>query len=166
MIRLPECLESSLNDRRSRLTHIRVTKLFEPLPCVECNPAQIERAIGSILDNAIDAIDAKSEAQAAIAGTEYMGEIIITLNDHDDWIELSITDNGIGIPESARPRIFDPFFTTKDVGGGTGLGLTTAYQILVEGHGGRIDAETSMEHGTTIMVSLPVSQTKHPERQL
>jgi signal transduction histidine kinase len=133
---------------------------------VECNPAQIERAIGSILDNAIDAIDAKSEAQTAIAGTEYMGEIIITLNDHDDWIELSITDNGIGIPESARPRIFDPFFTTKDVGGGTGLGLTTAYQILVEGHGGRIDAETSMEHGTTIMVSLPVSQTKHPERQL
>lgn len=166
MIRLPECLESSLNDRRSRLTHIRVTKLFEPLPCVECNPAQIERAIGSILDNAIDAIDAKSEVQTAIAGTEYMGEIIITLNDHDDWIELSITDNGIGIPESARPRIFDPFFTTKDVGGGTGLGLTTAYQILVEGHGGRIDAETSMEHGTTIMVSLPVSQTKHPERQL
>lgn len=166
MVRISECLESSLNDRRSRLTQIRITKLFEPLPCLECNPAQIERAIGSILDNAIDAIEAKAATQPAIAATEPTGEIIIALNDHDDWIELSITDNGIGIPESARPRIFDPFFTTKDVGGGTGLGLTTAYQILVEGHGGRIDAETSLEYGTTIMVSLPVSQTKNTGRAL
>ena len=154
IIRLSDCLEGCLNDRRSRLAQIRVTKIFQPLPCVECNPAQLERAFGSILDNAIDAIEAKPNTQA----TEHDGEIIITLNDYDGWIELSITDNGIGIPESIRARIFDPFFTTKDVGGGTGLGLTTAYQIVVEGHGGRIDAETTAEHGTTIMVSLPVSQ--------
>ena len=158
-VRLAECLESSLNDRRSRLTQIRVTKIFEPLPCIECNPAQIERAFGSILDNAIDAIEARPKTQHTTEDSKHSGEIILTLNDHDGWIELSITDNGIGIPESARSRIFDPFFTTKDVGGGTGLGLTTAYQILVEGHGGRIDAETTAEHGTTIMVSLPVSQT-------
>ncbi|NJN62424.1 MAG: GAF domain-containing protein [Coleofasciculaceae cyanobacterium RL_1_1] len=158
IIRLSDCLEGCLNDRRSRLTQIRVTKIFQPLPCVECNPAQIERAFGSILDNAIDAIEAKPNTNPTSHATNQDGEIIITLNDYDGWIELSITDNGIGIPDSVRPRIFDPFFTTKDVGGGTGLGLTTAYQIVVEGHGGRIDAETTAEHGTTIMVSLPVSQ--------
>lgn len=160
IIRLSDCLESCLNDRRSRLTQIRVTKIFQPLPCVECNPAQIERAFGSILDNAIDAIDAINPISAKPKTEEIQdsGEITITLNDHDGWVELSVTDNGIGIAERDRPRIFDPFFTTKDVGGGTGLGLTTAYQILVEGHGGRIDADTNQGRGTTIVVSLPVSQ--------
>ena len=180
LIRLSDCLEGCLNDRRSRLSQIRVTKAFEPLPCLECNPAQLERALGSILDNAIDAVEAigsigsigenkanqaRSDSDVALMDAidrtnpaDRTGEITITLSDHDDWIELTITDNGVGIPESVRPRMFDPFFTTKDVGGGTGLGLTTAYQILVEGHGGKIDVDTGLGRGTTIMVSLPVSQ--------
>jgi signal transduction histidine kinase len=75
-----------------------------------------------------------------------------------DEIVLTIEDNGIGIAAEALPKVFDAFFTTRNTVG-TGIGLFIARQF-VEGHGGRIELESSDDpanHGTVVRIYLPVS---------
>ena len=71
----------------------------------------------------------------------------------DGRLNISVIDNGVGIPEENLDRIFDPFFTTKK--GGTGLGLSICYNI-VKSHGGDIEVKSRVGQGTTILVSLPL----------
>ena len=71
-----------------------------------------------------------------------------------DWIQVSICDEGPGIPESIREHIFEPFFTTKEVGEGTGLGLSIAYGLIQE-HGGWIEAGSSPAGGARFDLYLP-----------
>ncbi len=68
--------------------------------------------------------------------------------------ELTVSDEGIGIPADQLGRVFDPFFTTKDVGEGTGLGLSVSYGIVQE-HGGRFEVESEVGKGTTFHLLLP-----------
>jgi signal transduction histidine kinase len=75
----------------------------------------------------------------------------------DNAIEISIQDNGNGIPESIRDKIFQPFFTTKPTGQGTGLGLSLAYDIVTKGHGGSLGVESTPELGSTFVLILPNS---------
>jgi len=69
-----------------------------------------------------------------------------------DWVEIAVADEGVGIPMDVLDRIFDPFFTTKR--GGSGLGLATVHRI-VEQHGGSIRVESAPGAGTTVRVLLP-----------
>jgi C4-dicarboxylate-specific signal transduction histidine kinase len=68
---------------------------------------------------------------------------------------LTFADNGPGIPEKIRNRIYEPFYTTKDVGSGTGMGLTVAYDIIT-GYGGTIDVNCPEDGGSTFVISLPL----------
>ncbi len=77
------------------------------------------------------------------------------------WIRLSISDNGIGIPENTLSHIFDPFYTTKPVGKGTGLGLAQVYGIVKQ-HGGSIDVQSKLGEGTTFRLYFPELPT--PEK--
>jgi len=70
-----------------------------------------------------------------------------------DGVMIRISDNGSGIPDDVRDKIFEPFFTTKPTDQGTGLGLSVAYETVVEGHDGTIDFETSAS-GTTFTIHL------------
>ncbi len=72
-------------------------------------------------------------------------------------VELTIADTGIGIRQEVLGRIFDPFFTTKEPGKGTGLGLTTVYDI-VRRHGGQIRVESELGHGTVFRVVFPMAE--------
>ena len=70
-------------------------------------------------------------------------------------IEISITDNGPGIPQNMLDKIFQPFFTTKPTGQGTGLGLSLSYDI-VKAHGGELKVETKEGEGSEFTIILPI----------
>jgi len=73
-----------------------------------------------------------------------------------DKVQISVKDNGNGIPQKVLDKIFQPFFTTKPTGQGTGLGLSLAYDI-VKAHGGELKVETKENEGTTFKIVLPIS---------
>lgn len=93
-------------------------------------------------------VDGPPEGTALGSGCEDRGEVV----------EISIEDNGPGIPPDILPRIFDPFFTTKDVGHGMGLGLFVVYEIVDE-HGGCIAVESEPGQGASFRIRLPKSRT-------
>ncbi len=74
-------------------------------------------------------------------------------------VEISVKDNGNGIPQKVLDKIFQPFFTTKPTGQGTGLGLSLSYDI-VKAHGGELKVETTEGEGTTFIVLLPDEKPK------
>jgi two-component system NtrC family sensor kinase len=73
-----------------------------------------------------------------------------------DRVRVSVRDNGPGLDPEAVNRLFEPFFTTKPVGKGMGLGLSIAYQIVVEGHGGHIEGRSRPGGGAEFILELPV----------
>jgi two-component system cell cycle sensor histidine kinase/response regulator CckA len=74
--------------------------------------------------------------------------------DAEEFVLLSVHDEGTGIPPDVLPRVFDPFFTTKEAGKGTGLGLATAYGIIAQS-GGTMWVESTPGEGTQVFVALP-----------
>jgi signal transduction histidine kinase len=85
-----------------------------------------------------------------------LGRIHIKTRKVNEMVEIQIADTGTGIPEKLRNKVFDPFFTTKEVGRGTGQGLTIAYNVIVEKHGGILTFETEVGKGTTFIIQLPL----------
>ena len=73
----------------------------------------------------------------------------------NDRVEIKVSDNGNGIPQSIVDKIFQPFFTTKPTGQGTGLGLSLSYDII-KAHGGEIKVESKEGEGTEFKIYLPV----------
>lgn len=73
-----------------------------------------------------------------------------------DQAELRLSDIGTGIPHYIIDKIFDPFFTTKPVGKGRGQGLSAAYGIIVDNHGGTIRVSSMEGEGTEFIITLPL----------
>jgi signal transduction histidine kinase len=78
-----------------------------------------------------------------------------------EYVMITVTDNGEGIPSHQLDRIFDPFFTTKDVGKGTGLGLSAVLGI-VKSHGGFVDVVSKVNEGSQFQVYMPVCEKVEP----
>jgi PAS domain S-box-containing protein len=102
---------------------------------------QINQVITNLLNNAYDALRGP-------------GRIEVRLTADAEWVHLSISDNGEGIPPEVRTHLFEPFFTTKPDGKGTGLGLAICHGI-VGSHGGTIEVESEVGKGSTFSVHLP-----------
>ena len=114
----------------------RKYELDESLPPVNCDPSKIEQVIINVVTNAIQSIQEK-QLRSAAEGKEFAGKLIIATQQELGNVLITVSDNGMGIPEKIRPRIFDPFFSTRPPGKGTGLGLSISYR-LIEEHGGRL----------------------------
>ena len=127
------------------------TDLAADLPLVGCFPQEINQVVLNLIVNAAHAI-------AEVKGDEpaEKGRITVSTRCGDGEVEIRVSDNGGGVPDSIKERIFDPFFTTKEVGKGTGQGLAMAYKTVVEHHKGSLDVESAIGLGTTFTICLPL----------
>ncbi len=147
-------LQNSLEAKPDRVA-IVVTKEFEVLPLVGCYAGKLNQVFLNILNNAIDALEEAIKNQQ-ISENEYPQIRISTKLIQQDIVQISIIDNGSGIPKDNINKLFDPFFTTKAVGKGTGLGLSMSYQIIVEQHEGQLNCISTLGEGTEFQIQIPV----------
>ncbi|WP_373493204.1 ATP-binding protein [Aquiflexum sp.] len=127
---------------------------FDPnLPKVHVVPQDIGRVLLNIINNAFQAC-----AQKDLPGFENLAgltpKVTVSTKNLGDKIEISISDNGPGIPTSIKDKIFQPFFTTKPTGQGTGLGLSLSYDI-VKAHNGELKVKSKEVEGTEFLIILP-----------
>lgn len=108
------------------------------------------RVLLNLINNAFYAVNEKSKMK--IDG--YRPTVTVKTHRELDKVEITVGDNGPGIPEHIREKIFQPFFTTKPTGSGTGLGLSLSYDI-VKAHGGEIRVENKTEEGAQFVISIP-----------
>ncbi len=104
-------------------------------------------------------------AEQVMAEASGGGKLTIKTRQIKDYIRISFTDDGPGIPVEHLDRVFNPFFTTKGERGGTGLGLSVCHGIVTE-HGGRIYARSKPGSGATFLVDLPLTSRKIGESQI
>lgn len=121
---------------------IIVHRVYQEVPMVQVDVAQIEQVLFNLYLNAV---------QAMPDG----GVLTIACHVVSNWIELTVSDTGVGIGSDQLERIFQPFFTTKAHGIGLGLPIT---RRLVEDHHGRLLVESQLGYGTTITVRLPLTE--------
>ena len=144
-------LDSTLNIIWNELKyHCTIHKHYGDIPEIYCLPLQLNQVFMNLLINAGQAIQSH-------------GDIHITtgkLGDHEVWVE--ITDTGDGIPPELINRLCEPFFTTKPVGKGTGLGLSIS-QNIIKKHHGRMEISSQMGQGTTFRILLPIRQAQNEE---
>lgn len=138
-----ECMESSIKITQHELRHkAQVHRQFGEIPKIFCCPQQLNQAFMNLLVNAVHAIDKR-------------GEVTLKSWSDADFVHISITDTGCGIPENLQPKIFEPFFTTKEAGKGTGLGLSIVADII-KLHQGEISVQSRPDQGTTFTITLPI----------
>jgi signal transduction histidine kinase len=142
-----EGIETTLKVLGHRLKHteIEIVRDYDKnIPKLMARGSELNQVWTNLLDNAIDALGES-------------GTITIKTTREAGGVRVDVSDDGPGIADDIRDRIFDSFFTTKEVGHGTGLGLATVHQIVVDRHRGRINVE-SEPGATTFGVWLPLTQ--------
>jgi two-component system NtrC family sensor kinase len=148
-----QCLDSTVNIVWPMMKHLVVLeKDYRDLPDVSCYPMQLKQVFMNLLVNAYQAIDER------IGDSGGTGTVRLRSESRGDRVAILVTDTGAGIAAENLDRIFDPFFTTKKVGSGTGLGLSTCFNI-VERHGGSLRVESTPGVETTFTLLLPCSAT-------
>jgi GAF domain-containing protein len=155
-VNLHEGIDSTLSILQHRfqpqnnILGIEVIKEYSELPPVVCYAAQMNQVFMNIITNALDGLKESLIENPKI----WIRTKVIDRNQ----IQISITDNGCGIPEHIRYRIFEPFFTTKEPGQGSGLGLSVSYQIIVEKHGGQIKCISELGKGCEFLIEIPIQR--------
>ena len=134
------------------------TVFDERIEKVNIIPQDIGRVVLNLLNNAFYAVNERRNEMLASHDTHtYEPTVSISTKKINNKIELSVTDNGNGIPQNIVNKIFQPFFTTKPTGQGTGLGLSLSYDII-KAHGGEIKVVCKEGEGNEfcIQIILPI----------
>ena len=135
--------------------NVRVlSSLSSNVPLVSGDPTHLQTLFLNLISNALDAMP--NGGLLMIRTQEIQPQ---PSSGNGRWLEISITDTGIGITEESKKRIFDPFFTTKKMGEGTGLGLAICDKIIKE-HSGRLDVQSEVGKGSTFFVYLPIREPR------
>ena len=127
--------------RTQRSDEVDIVWTRQPVAEVPGKPDELQQALFNVIRNAVQACGKH-------------GVIRIGLEEHDDSVDVLVSDNGPGIPEEHRSKVFDPFFSTKGPDDGEGLGLYIVRQI-VSRHGG--DIQVTSGEGTTFTLRFPAS---------
>ena len=153
---IKDIIDQSVALMRVMLRHDQIAlelDIPDDLPSIKCRSQQIQQVIMNLITNARDALNAKyigyhENKTIRIACT-------MIYKDGRRWFQITVKDNGTGIPADILERIFDPFFTTKPRDEGTGLGLSISHGI-VKDHHGSLDFETEPGEYTKAILVLPV----------
>lgn len=133
--------------------HAALSWDLEPdLPSVECIDGQIKQVLLGLVLNASEAV------QGLFGEGPCNGRVVVGTRSMGSGVEIRISDNGPGVPVALREQIFEPFFSTKEAGTTSGLGLSFVYDVVVRGHGGRINCEKSSLGGACFRIWLPFGQ--------
>lgn len=149
LVDINELIERTLELEAYKLRTSNVglsTKLATDIPLILADYNQLQQVLLNIMSN----------AQQAMAETKRKGKIMVTTGVIEDYVRISVADNGPGISPDNVTKIFDPFFTTKPVGSGSGLGLSVCHGIITE-HSGNIYAESTPGKGTIFIIELPIA---------
>ncbi|MBL0715513.1 MAG: PAS domain S-box protein, partial [Desulfosarcina sp.] len=157
---------NDLVEKQSRMfgrtkKEITIHRQYEKkIQSVEVDRGQMEQVIMNLYVNAWQAMPGGGDLYVQTdnitvdaAGREFGGVA------PGNYVQIAVTDTGVGMDESTRRRIFDPFFTTKEMGRGTGLGLASVYGII-KNHGGFIHVQSQEGRGSTFNIYLPLSGEK------
>jgi len=138
------------------------TDFDDSMPKINVIPQDIGRVLLNLINNAFYAVNARKLAAVGTTHalslqppTPYIPIVTISTKNLGDRIEISVKDNGNGIPDEIKDKILQPFFTTKPTGQGTGLGLSLSYDI-VKAHGGELKVETIEKEETNFSIVLPI----------
>jgi two-component system NtrC family sensor kinase len=143
LININDYLDSTVNVAWNELKEkAEIVRSYGVLPPITGRTQEIGQLFLNILRNAVQAIAER-------------GIIHLKTSYDNGMVTIVITDNGCGIPQDIIDRVFEPFFTTRPPGQGTGLGLSTCYDI-VKKHGGTIDVASAVGKGTKFTIRLPV----------
>ncbi|MCU0596509.1 MAG: response regulator [Desulfobacterota bacterium] len=125
---------------------------------VEADPGQIEQVLLNLYLNAWQAMPAGGDLYLETTNTSLdKTRVSPYALEPGRFVRVCVSDTGTGMPQSVVQRIFDPFFTTKTVGRGTGLGLSTAYGIIMN-HGGFIEVSSEEGEGSSFSFFLPATE--------
>jgi PAS domain S-box-containing protein len=134
------------------LAHVKIQTALDPeLPFTSVEPDQIQQVLIILINNAMQAMSKSPEPRL----------IKVSSALKKNRIQITVEDNGPGVPVEIESRIFEPFFTTKEVGFGTGLGLSIAHGIMTE-HGGHIFYQHASLGGAAFLLDLPILSVPVP----
>ncbi|GAA3958395.1 sensor histidine kinase [Mucilaginibacter dorajii] len=123
---------------------------------IEAIPQDLGRVLLNLFNNSFYSVAEKKKLN--IAGYEPMLTVVtkkIKTTQGTPAVEITVTDNGTGIPQKVLDKIYQPFFTTKPTGQGTGLGLSMSYDIITKGHGGDLKVETAEGEFARFIITIP-----------
>ncbi|ASU36460.1 sensor histidine kinase [Mucilaginibacter xinganensis] len=145
-----EGLESTMIIANNMLHNkIKIIKEYGILPKIECYAGKLNQVFLNIIANAVYAVHKKF-------GENEGGEITISTSHDDKNVYVKIADNGAGMDAQTQKRVFEPFFTTKDVGEGTGLGMSIAYNTIKK-HNGIISVDSIEGKRTEFVLQIPIN---------
>lgn len=129
---------------------------------VDVDPHQLENAIVNLAVNARDAMDGVGQLRIRTENVKVSANEVGDIRG-GEYVRISVTDTGCGMPPEIKDRAFEPFFTTKPVGKGTGLGLSQIFGFAHQS-GGEAGIESEVGEGTTVSLYLPRSTAQAPVR--
>ncbi len=135
------------------------TKFTTDLPPVSADATQLHQVLMNLCVNARDAMPNGGKLEIEVESME-LDEQYVRMNLEaklGNYLIITVSDQGMGMPQSIIDRVFEPFFTTKEIGKGTGLGLSTVIAII-KSHNGFINVYSEVGKGTTFKVYLPIRE--------
>ncbi len=144
--------------RSTTPTTIEIVRQIESVAAIMGNPTQVHQLLMNLCTNAVQAMeDSGGVLTVSITDVILNRENLQMGMKPGLYMEIKVSDTGVGIAPEFIKLVFDPYFTTKGPGEGTGLGLATAHGII-KSYEGKIEVDSQLGKGTTFTIHLPISQ--------